>query len=495
MPSTLFLIPSRVLLVFLVWMGQASAQNVPYPASKHGGNYMFNYYIPPAPSTTPWSPAWSPDGKWIALAMYGSIWKVDPKTGIATELTYNSKYHSSPSISPDGEWMVYTADDDSRNIQLEILELKSGEVRALTADEHLYLDPVFSPDGTRLAYVSTQPNGYFNIFVRPLLDGNWSGPAVAMTKDNNFGRDRLYFGPWDMHTQPAWLPGGQDLLIVTNRDVPLGSGDIWRIPGNLQGASEERKIFGEQTLYRTRPHVSPVGRRFVYSSTGGTSDQYSHLYVLPVEGGSPYKLTFGEHDDFHPRWSPDGEEIAFISNRPPKPGGVGLPTLWLLETYGGKLTRIDLKELHWKRPMGKVHVRILDARTGTATPARIHGKASDGKFYAPRDCYSRVGELGDHLFHTAGEFTLEVPIGKMTLEAVKGFEYWPVQQSLEVHAGVTVEVTLTAKRMIDFAVRGWIKGSTHVHMNYGGNLRNTLKNLMFMSKAEDQDVVNTLVAK
>ena len=60
-----------------------------YPASKHGGTYMFNYYIPPAPSTTPWAPAWSPDGKWIAVGMYGSIWKVDPKTGVAFELTYN----------------------------------------------------------------------------------------------------------------------------------------------------------------------------------------------------------------------------------------------------------------------------------------------------------------------------------------------------------------------------------------------------------------------
>jgi hypothetical protein len=43
----------------------------------------FNYYIPPAPATTPWAPAWSPDGKWIAVGMYGSIWKVDPKTGVA----------------------------------------------------------------------------------------------------------------------------------------------------------------------------------------------------------------------------------------------------------------------------------------------------------------------------------------------------------------------------------------------------------------------------
>ncbi len=82
-----------------------------YSASKHGGNYMFNFYFPPAPSSTPWGPDWSPDGKWIAVAMNGSIWKVDPESGRASELTYNEKYHSLPDVSPDGKWILYTADD------------------------------------------------------------------------------------------------------------------------------------------------------------------------------------------------------------------------------------------------------------------------------------------------------------------------------------------------------------------------------------------------
>lgn len=469
-------------------------QETPYPTARHGGNYMHNYYIPPAPSTSPWAPAWCPDGKWIAVALYGSIWKVEPATGIATELAYGSKYHSSPAFSPDGNWLVYTADDDARSIQLEILNLKSGQSHTLTEDAHLYLDPAFSPDGSQLVYVSTLPNGYFNVYIRPVRNGNWAGPEMALTQDHNFGRDRLYFGAWDMHTQPAWVHNGKELLLLTNRDVPLGSGDIWRIPIAPGGLAQGRRIFSEQTLYRTRPDVSPDGKRFVYSSTGGAADQYNHLYVLPVDGGAPYKLTFGDHDDFHPRWSPDGEQIAFISNRPPQPEAAALPQLWLLETYGGKLTRIELRGLRWKRSMGKVNVQVKDQATGQITGARIYGTAADGKFYAPRDSYSRIGELGEHLFHTEGRFTLEVPPGKMTLEAVKGFEYWPAVQSLEVKAGQTSEVELVLKPMIGFRAKGWISGSTHVHMNYGGNLRNTLRNLIMMSKAEDQDVVNELVA-
>ena len=55
-------------------------------------------------------------------------------------------------------------------------------------------------------------------------------------------------------------------------------------------------------LYRPRPDVSIDGKRFVYASTAGAADQYNNLYVQPTVGGEPYKLTFFQHDAFHPRW-------------------------------------------------------------------------------------------------------------------------------------------------------------------------------------------------
>lgn len=77
-----------------------------YPAARHGGNYMHNYYFPPAPSSTPWAAVWSPDGQFAAVSMAGSIWRVDPTTGNAEELSYNEKYYSSPDWLPDGDWIV-----------------------------------------------------------------------------------------------------------------------------------------------------------------------------------------------------------------------------------------------------------------------------------------------------------------------------------------------------------------------------------------------------
>ena len=466
----------------------AAAQAGRYPAVGHGGNYLFNYYLPPAPSSTPWAPSWAPDGRSVAVAMSGSIWRVDLAAGAAVELTRGASWHSSPDWSPDGRWIVYTADHDGRSAQLEILDVASGETRALTDDGRVYADPVFSPDGTRVAYAATAPNGYFNVFVRPLRDGRWNGAPAAVTRDNDFGRDRLYFGRWDMHLTPAWLPGGDELLLVSNRGVALGSGHVLRAPARAGGIDDAVPVLREQTLYRTRPDVASDGRRFVYSSTGGAADQFNNLYVQPTAGGQPYKLTFFRHDAFHPRWSPDDEWIAFITNEG------GLPQLALLQTHGGALRTVTIARRRWKRPMGVLSVLTRDAATGAATASRIHLTASDGRFHAPADAYARVGGQGDHFFHHAGRFTVEVPPGRTELTVVKGFEYRPEQVAVEVGAGEVAEVAVDLRRMTDMAARGWYSGSTHVHMNYGGNLRNTLENLMLMSAAEDQDVVNEQVA-
>ncbi len=459
----------------------------PYAASAHGGNYMQNYYFPPAPSSTPWYPAWAPDGQSVAVAMSGSIWSVDPATGVATELVRSDDYLSSPNWSPDGRWLVYTADEGGGPIQLEVLDTGTGETRRLTEGAEIHVDPRFSPDGTRLAYVSTAPSGFFNIHIRAFANGAWAGEEIAVSYDNSFGRDRLYFGPWDMHISPSWLPSGEELLIVSNRDVPLGSGNVYRVPARERGIDDRVAVLEEQSLYRTQPDVSIDGRRFVYSSTAGAADQFNNLYVQPTTGGEPYKLTFFEHDAFHPRWSPDGEWIAFITNEG------GLPQLALLETYGGALRTIDITERRWREPMGTLSVTTLGT-DGAPVGSRVHLTASDGKHYAPVNAYSRVSRERDQVFHHTGTFEVELPPGTAQMTVVRGFEYTPREFDVEIVAGEETNMSVQLTEISDLSDEGWYSGSTHVHMNYAGNLHNTLENLMMMSEAEDQDVVAEQIA-
>lgn len=466
----------------------SNEEGLPFRDAKTGGNYMHNFYFPPGLTSTPWWPEWSPDGKWIAVSMEGSIWKVDPATGAAFELTYNTRYHSSPDWSPDGKWIIYTAEENLKFIQLEILNVETGESHALTNDQHIYTDPVFSPDGSQVAYVSTEPQGYFNVYVRPLKNGQWTGPAIAITTDHSFGKDRLYFGDFDLHITPSWMPNGKELLIVSNKDVPLGSGNIYRIPAHARGLEEGKVVRAEQTLYRASPDVSIDGKRFVYTSTAGSADQYNNLYVQPTDGGEPYKMTFFDYDAFHPRWSPDGEWIAYISNKG------GLPQLALLETYGGEQRSVRITDRRWKRPMGVLSVRVVEDGTGAQAGARVHLKGADGKAYVPADAYARVSGIGDRIFHSTGSFRVELPVGRAAMDVVKGFEFAPEHIDADIKAGETVAVTVRLKKITELADLGWYGGSTHVHMNYAGNLHNTLENLMMMSEAEDQDIVNEQVA-
>ncbi len=483
--ETRWLLPAAAVLL-LGNVVSASAAQIPraFPAARTGGNYMHNYYLPP-PSSTPFYPAWSPTGEEIIFSMQGSIWKIKVGETIAHELTAGPTYDSSADWSPDGRWIVYTAEQDSRNINLMLLEVATGETRPLTTGDHLNLDPRWSPDGTRIAYVSTRPDGWFNIFILPVENGQ-AGEPIQVTRDNRYRNNRLYFGANDLHIQPAWSPDGQELICLSNRGIPLGSGALWRFPAEAGGFDRSERIHREETLYRTRPDWSPDGARILYSAHLG--GEHNNLFLLPAKGGEPYKLTFGDWDHFHPRWSPDGHRIVYVSNQR------GLTELRLLETFGGHDQKIEIEERRYRRPMGRLQVRVVDAETEQPTPARIYAQASDGKTYVPDDAFHRVGRLREHLFHTGGTFTLQAPPGRMRVEAMKGFEYRPAAGEVTLRAGETASLTLVLTRLANLADQGWYSGSNHVHMNYGGNLRNTPDNLLFMAAAEDTAVVGELIA-
>ena len=66
------------------------------------------------------------------------------------------------------------------------------------------------------------------------------------------------------------------------------------------------------------PQVSPNGRWIAYVQGAVNLEANKttrHIWLVPVEGGEPRQLTRGEGSDTRPRWSPDGQSLAFISTR------------------------------------------------------------------------------------------------------------------------------------------------------------------------------------
>ena len=86
------------------------------------------------------------------------------------------------------------------------------------------------------------------------------------------------------------------------------------------------------------PRLSPDGAWIAY--TVSQMDQKkdasdTDIYMVPVAGGDPIRVTTSEKSESSPRWSPDNKYLAFLSGRDDKKTQV-----WLLDRRGGEATRL-----------------------------------------------------------------------------------------------------------------------------------------------------------
>ncbi|MDP2136835.1 MAG: DPP IV N-terminal domain-containing protein, partial [Candidatus Didemnitutus sp.] len=85
------------------------------------------------------------------------------------------------------------------------------------------------------------------------------------------------------------------------------------------------------------PQVSPDGRHVVYSVTEVLKEEnrtQTDLWLVATAGGEPRRLTSSPKNERHARWSPDGQWIAFESNRD------GDYQIWLLPLAGGEASKL-----------------------------------------------------------------------------------------------------------------------------------------------------------
>jgi dipeptidyl aminopeptidase/acylaminoacyl peptidase len=78
--------------------------------------------------------------------------------------------------------------------------------------------------------------------------------------------------------------------------------------------------------------LSPDGKTIAYSSSWVDDEDKEHeaIWLLEIRSGNSKKLTFGGTKDNSPRWSPDGKNIAFISDRS------GKSQIYIIPIYGGE---------------------------------------------------------------------------------------------------------------------------------------------------------------
>jgi TolB protein len=183
----------------------------------------------------------------------------------------------SPAWSPDGEWLAYVSFEKGVAI-VNVQRVRTGELRQVSARTGHNGAPAFSPDGKKLALTLSGSSGNFDIYV---LDLGTQG-LVRITEDPA------------IDTEPAWSPDGQTLYFTSDRG---GGPQIYSVAPTA-GARARRVSFGAS--YAARPRVSPDGKRLALVTQEGQGFRIASLELSSGNITTLSRGTLDESPSFAP---------------------------------------------------------------------------------------------------------------------------------------------------------------------------------------------------
>jgi dipeptidyl aminopeptidase/acylaminoacyl peptidase len=261
-------------------------------------------------------PVPSPDGKWVVFAAVdvdlsantkiSHLWIVPAGGGEARRLNQTPNHEERPRFSPDGKRLIWTSKaTDPTQIWMSNFTPESG---GLDGTPHQVTNistgadgAIWSPDGKNIVFLSlVYPD------VKDDAANRQHDEELAKSKVKAKIFTKLLYRHWTAYTQFkrshlfAVSAEADSSLPNSARDLTPGDHDV--PPFNLGG----------QDMYE----ISPDGQELAYTSNIDEVEATStnnEIFLAPMAGGAPKKISTSPGSDSTPLYSPDGKHIAWRS--------------------------------------------------------------------------------------------------------------------------------------------------------------------------------------